>query len=165
LEAGMQDVLLKPLDKPSVIECLYAHLPQYRKMYHTQQQEQGFALKSKPVIDVERFQKMFPQEKLRLFALHSFQDHWQGMMNELSRSYESGNWKSFSFLLCKYRDDAVYVFASRLVEAMMNLYRYLLHEDGLDHAIIEMLYNIVRREMTVLKPELEKCVRSLEKKK
>jgi len=148
IEAGMQDLLAKPLTIKSVTEVLQ----NYAGPYALSQPVQPFVLaqiKNTQIIDQDALMRIWKN-------IESFKDGFNRTkqftlkdISDFKQAYSKKDWKQVLFLTHKIRGGFVYLAASRVEEACSYLEEYLNEHKSkaLDEKTVESMYHMILTEM------------------
>ena len=146
IEAGMQDLLAKPLTIKAVKEVLR----NYSEPYALSQPEQSFILaqiKNKQVIDQDALMRIWSDTEELKDALDQTRESTLKDINDFKEAYAKQDWKELLFFTHKLRGGFVYLAASRVEEACNYLEEYLKANKAPDEKTVKHMYDLVLTEL------------------
>ena len=155
IEAGMQDLLAKPL----TIKAIKEMLTNYAETYALSQPTQPFTLaqiKNTKIIDQDVLIQIWKNIEDFKDGFNETKHYTLKDIDDFKQAYHHKDWKQLLFLTHKIRGGFVYVAANRVEEACNYLEEYLKTTKEPDLKTIEHLYTLILRE-------LEKALDILEK--
>jgi PAS domain S-box-containing protein len=150
IDAGMQDLLAKPLSHADVENILTTYT-QHEEITHA---FVPFTIQHTHVIDVNALKDIWPIDTMKTV----FSDNKADILQDISdfkQAYANKDWTRFLFLTHKLRGTFVYVAAIRLEEVFSQLEDYLNHTPTPDFKAITYMYDLVLTELDAVFKTIE----------
>jgi two-component system aerobic respiration control sensor histidine kinase ArcB len=151
LEAGMQDLLPKPLSSKAVTDIFQQYIPGYGA--HPIKIS-DLKISSPHVIDYDLLKQRMRDDNSIAEMFHDFKSVWDESISELNETYHLKNPEKLRFTIHKLRGGYIYLSAMRLDEAMAHLENYLTNNKTPDYQEIDVMYKVIIKELDSLKKEI-----------
>jgi len=158
IEAGMQDLLAKPLTPTNVSDMLRNYTQHFAQTEETPLIPK--TIKAAHVIDFELLKTWCKDKDSLREAMEQTKGSMLKDMDDFKKAFAESNWKQLLFLTHKMRGGFVYLAASRVEEACSYLEDYLNNTKDPDAKAIEPLYQMLLTELDAAWQELNKWVNS-----
>ena len=145
IEAGMQDLLAKPLTPTNVTDMLRNYTPHFSQIDAAPAIPK--AIKAAHVIDFEALKTWWKDKDSLREAMEQTKDSMLKDIDDFKVAFAESNWKQLLFLAHKMRGGFVYLAASRVEEACSYLEDYLNNTKKPDGKAIKPLYQMVLTEL------------------
>ena len=153
IEAGMQDVLPKPLSETVVSEVLVQYVPRYAETHPTPPKAVERQVQHPSSIDLEFLEDICPDIKKRkvLFRFAKLQiEIWR---QDITQEYLENDWEGLEYVVHKVRGGCISIAAMRVEEACAHLEEYLKEHPEPDEMDVTILYDIIMKEIKALAQE------------
>jgi two-component system aerobic respiration control sensor histidine kinase ArcB len=151
LEAGMQDLLPKPLNSKAVTDIFQQYIPGYG--VHPIKIS-DLKIRSPHVIDCDLLKQRMRDDNSIADMLQDFKNIWDESISELNEAYHLKDPQKLRFIIHKLRGGYIYLSAMRLDEAMAHLEDYLTNSNQPDQQEIDVMYKVIIQELAALKKEI-----------